>query len=174
MRFIALAAFILVAGLAIACGGGGGDSEPTEESLRATLTDYAKAIHDMNATGMFRHVSKDYAEKCPFDDFGGRVLLGIAFLGDDFEDAEFRINSVTVDGDRATASADFYLDDKPLGFDDETIKTTGSGRMASGVWPLQGRSVRDGLALADPSAGPSRRSRDRRHIALASPPRFAP
>jgi hypothetical protein len=120
MRYLLLIA-LLVAALA-ACGGDdddGGSAGPTEESLSETAQEFGEAFAgDNTGIGAYRFYHESFREKCPQDDFAGLMLLVRGFYPE-LADAEYRLESVTVDGDRGQVVGDFYVDDRSLGWSED-------------------------------------------------------
>jgi len=111
MRYLIL---VLVGLLALACS----SADKSEGALRRAVEDYANAIAEGEAATAYKHVDESFKDKCPFSDFTGALLFGRAFFGEEFANAEYRVSTVHIDGDRATIEGDFYLEDEPLHWDE--------------------------------------------------------
>lgn len=128
-----LAVVSLLFGVIAACGGGGDRSEGSEGSLREAATTYFNAVMDGEPSRAYSFFHESYREKCPSDDFAGLLILGLSFYPE-LKDAELRINSVTVDGDRGSVDGDYFLDDRPLGFNQEDDETDNYWLFDDGKW----------------------------------------
>lgn len=115
---------LVLMGAAVACGGGdsridGSSDAPTEDSLRETAEIYGQSLLDREYARMYSYFHEDYKEKCPEDDWLALAFWLVAFVPE-ITEAEFQLDDVRIDEDgRGYLSGDYYLDGRPLGFDEE-------------------------------------------------------
>lgn len=100
---------LLLAVLAVACGGGGDDNGPSEKGLRRQLLATWAALQTSDYEKLYSYLSDDVRSHCTLEQLKVQTELVRGSVGNNCLQSRLYIDNVVVQGDRATYESTYAL-----------------------------------------------------------------